>query len=137
MPFEELPHTADWSLRVWAADLAHLFVETARGMNALAGFRLAKKPRVRRTFATSAVDTESLLVSFLSELVNYAERDLLAFDHFDLSLNLEDDQPCRLSATLRGASILSLDKAIKAVTYHNLEIQQTTRGYELEIVFDV
>lgn len=137
MPFEELFHTADWSLRVWAADLAHLFVETARGMNALTGFKLAEKPRVRRTFTASAPDAESLLVSFLSELVYYAEQDRLAFDHFDLSLNLEDGQPCHLSATLRGAPILSLDKAIKAVTYHNLQIQQTARGYEIEIVFDV
>jgi SHS2 domain-containing protein len=137
MPFEELSHTADWSLRVWAADLAHLFVESARGMNSLAGIRLAEKPRVRRTFSTSAIDTEGLLVSFLSELVYYAEQDHLAFNHFDLSLDLEDGQPCRLSAILRGAPILSLDKAIKAVTYHNLQIHQTARGYEIEIVLDV
>ena len=137
MPFEELSHTADWSLRVWAADLAHLFVETARGMNALAGVKLAEKPRVRRTFSASAQDTESLLVSFLSELVYHIEQDNLAFDDFDLSVDLEDGQPGRLAAILRGAPILSLDKAIKAVTYHNLQIQQTARGYEIEIVFDV
>jgi len=137
MPFEELSHTADWSLRVWAADLAHLFVESARGMNSLAGIRLAEKPRVRCTFSTSAVDTEGLLVSFLSELVYYAEKDHLAFDCFDVSLDLEDSHPCRLSAILRGAPILSLNKAIKAVTYHNLQIRQTARGYEMEIVLDV
>jgi len=137
MPFEELSHTADWSLRVWAEDLAHLFVETARGMNSLAGVKLAEKPRVRRTFSASAQDTESLLVSFLSELVYHTEQDNLAFDDFDLSIDLEDGQPGRLSAILRGAPILSLDKAIKAVTYHNLQIQQTARGYEIEIVFDV
>jgi len=137
MPFEELFHTADWSLRVWAADMTNLFVETARGMNALTGFKLAEKPRVRRTFTASAPDAESLLVSFLSELVYFAEQDLLAFDHFTLNLDLEDGQPCYLNAMLRGAPILSLDKVIKAVTYHNLHIQQTERGYEIEIVFDV
>jgi SHS2 domain-containing protein len=137
MPFEELSHTADWSLCVWAADLPHLFMDTAKGMNALAGTKLAEKPRIRRTFSKSAVDIESLLVSFLSELVYYAEQDRLAFDHFDLSLKFEGGQPCRLSAILRGAPILVLDKSIKAVTYHNLQIQQTARGYEVEIVFDV
>ena len=124
-------------MRVWAADLTHLFVETARGMNALTGVKLAEKPRVRRTYTASAPDAESLLVSFLSELVYFAEQDRLAFDQFDLSLKLEDGQPYLLSATLRGAPILSLDKAIKAVTYHNLQIQQTARGVEVEIVFDV
>lgn len=137
MPYEELSHTADWSLHVWAADLAHLFVEAARGMNALSGIELAEKPRVRRTFTASTPDAESLLVSFLSELVYFAEQDCLAFDHFDLSLNLEDGQPFRLSATMHGAPILSLEKPIKAVTFHNLQIQQTARGVEIEIVFDV
>jgi SHS2 domain-containing protein len=137
MPFEELPHTADWSLRIWAPDLTQLFTESARGMNALAGIRLVEKPRVRRLFSLSSPDVESLLVSFLSELVYFSEQDCLAFDQIHLSLDLEDSPPCHLSATLRGAPILSLDKAIKAVTYHNLKIQQTTRGYEIEIVFDV
>jgi SHS2 domain-containing protein len=137
MPFEELSHTADWCLRVWAPDLIHLFVETARGMNAVAGIKLAETERVRRTFFASAPEAESLLVSFLSELVYFAEKDHLAFDDIDLSIVLEDGQPCRLSATLRGAPILSLDKAIKAVTYHNLQIHQTARGIEVEIVFDV
>jgi SHS2 domain-containing protein len=137
MPYEEIPHTADWCLHVWAADLAHLFVETAKGMNALAGTSLAEKPRITRAFTASAAELESLLVAFLSELVYYAEHDRIAFDNYDLSLELEDDQPCHLSATLRGAAILSMNKAIKAVTYHNLQIRQTGRGYELEIVFDV
>lgn len=137
MPFEELSHTADWCLRVWAADLDHLFAEAARGMNALAGISLAAKPRVRRTISASANDPEGLLVSFLSELVFFAEKDHLAFDNFELSIDPEFSQPLHLSGTLHGASILTLDKAIKAVTYHNLQIQQTARGVEVEIVFDV
>ncbi|MFA5873569.1 MAG: archease [Anaerolineales bacterium] len=50
MPYEELPHTADWCLRVWAADMAGLFAEAARGMNALSGVRLAPGLRVERMF---------------------------------------------------------------------------------------
>jgi SHS2 domain-containing protein len=137
MPYEELPHTADWSLRIWAADITHLFVESAKGMNALSGIRLADKQRVKCRFSTSAPDTESLLVSYLSELVFFAEKDHLAFDRFELSLDLENNQPCHLSASMHGAPILSMDKSIKAVTYHNLHIQQTARGVEVEIVFDV
>jgi SHS2 domain-containing protein len=137
MPFEELTHTADWSLRVWAPDLNQLFTESARGMYALAGIRLAEKPRVRRLISLSSPDVESLLVSFLSELVYISEQDRLAFDQINLSLDLETGSACHMSSILRGAPILSLDKAIKAVTYHNLKIQQSTRGYESEIVFDV
>lgn len=137
MPYEELPHTADLCLRVWAADLATLFVESARGMNAIAGYRLAEKPRFKRRFSTSAVDAESLLVAFLSELVYFAEKDHLAFDHFEMVLDLKNSRYFLLSATLNGAPLLAFDKVIKAVTYHNLRIQRTARGYEIEIVFDV
>ncbi len=137
MPFKELSHTADWCMRVWAGDLVQLFVESARGMNTLAGIRLAEKPRVQRTFSTSADDAESLLVSFLTELAYFAEQDHLAFDNYELSIDPGAGQSMHLSAVLQGASIYSLDKAIKAVTYHNLQIRQTKKGLEVDVVLDV
>jgi SHS2 domain-containing protein len=42
-----------------------------------------------------------------------------------------------LSAALEGAPAASVGKAIKAVTWHNLNIRRTPRGIEAEIVFDV
>lgn len=35
--FEEVPHTADWSMKVWAEDLPALFVAAAQGMNSMTG----------------------------------------------------------------------------------------------------
>jgi SHS2 domain-containing protein len=137
MPFEELSHSADWCLHVWADELTDLFAEAAEGMNALAGISLADNPQVRQIFSISAPDIECLLVSFLSELAYCAEKDHRAFDRFELKLDHEVSQPCHLSARLHGAPILSMNKLVKAVTYHNLQIHQTTRGFEVEIVFDV
>jgi SHS2 domain-containing protein len=137
MPFEELSHTADWCIRVWAADLSQLLAEAARGMNTLAGIKLAGKPRIQRNLSLSAADAESLLVSFLSELAFITEQEALAFDEYELSINLGTDQIMQLSAVLQGAHILSIDKAIKALTYHNLKILQTRKGLEARIVLDV
>lgn len=132
MPFEEIPHTADWALRVWADDLAGLLAESARGMNWLAGAQLADQPRVKRIFETEEPDGESLLVAFLSELVYYAEQENMGFDDFDIQIKND-----RLKVELAGAPLQSLNKAIKAVTWHKLEIKETARGLEAEIVFDV
>jgi len=133
MGFEEIPHTADWSVRVWAQDLPSLLAESARAMNALAGTVTDPGPRVERAFASEGPDIESLLVAFLSELVYYQEQDHgLAFDTFDIGMS--DRQ---ISVTMEGSQITSVDKAIKAVTYHNLKIEETSRGYEVVIVFDV
>ena len=132
MGFEEIPHTADWSIHVWADNLEGLLAESARGMNWLAGTELVHEPRIMKTFETEGSDGESLLVAFLSELVYYAEQENLGFDDFDIQI-----KNGRLKAELRGAPLKSLSKAIKAVTWHKLEIKETARGMEVEIVFDV
>jgi len=132
MGFEEISHTADWSVRVWAQDLPSLFVEAARAMNSLAGTVPGTGARLKRTFKAEAPDPESLLVAFLSELVYYQEQENLTFDTFDLRVTGE-----WLKAEMDGSQIASVDKAIKAVTYHNLKIEKTKDGIETTIVFDV
>jgi len=92
----------------------------------------AEGPKVKRTFETEATDAESLLVAFLSELVYAVEQEHLIFNEFDVQV-----EGIKLKVEMSGAPILSLTKAIKAVTYHNLQIAPTARGYEVEIVFDV
>ncbi len=132
MGFEEIPHTADWAVRVWADDLAGLLAESARAMNALAGVRLVEEKRLARDLEVDAPDAESLLVAFLSELIFCQEQEHLAFDQY--RLKVED---LKLKAEMNGAPIQKMDKAIKAVTFHNLKIEETARGLEAEIVFDV
>ena len=132
MGFEEIPHTADWAIRVWSEDLAGLLVASALGMYALSGAKQARVPRVTRRLEVEGVDAEGMLVAFLSELAYLAEQENTAFDRFDIQL--KDD---RLNVEMQGAPLKSLSKAIKAVTYHNLKIEHTERGMEAVIVFDV
>jgi SHS2 domain-containing protein len=132
MGFEEISHTADWSVRVWAEDLPLLFVEAAQAMNSLSGTAIGPGPRVTRTFEAEGPDVESLLVAFLSELVYYQEQENVAFDVFDLRVAAQ-----WLKVGMEGAPIESVEKAIKAVTYHNLKIEKTPEGFETTIVFDV
>jgi SHS2 domain-containing protein len=130
--FRELEHTADWELEVWAPDLISLLEQAARGMYTLAGARLSDGPRRVRQLDLPMNDPESLLVSFLAELLFLGEQESLVFDTFDLAIEQN-----RLHAHLVGAPLVSIDKEIKAVTYHNLAIQKTSRGLQVRIVFDV
>jgi SHS2 domain-containing protein len=130
--FEELEHTADWALHVWAPDLVELFEQAARGMYALMELQPEMPARVEREVIFSAADAETLLVMFLSELLYFASEENLAFDQFKLSV-----QPGQLEARLVGAPPVGLHKEIKAVTYHMLEIAATGRGVEVTLVFDV
>jgi len=130
--YREVEHTADWELEVWAPDLTGLLEQAARGMYALCGVRLQAGPRQMRSFTLQAIDAESLLVSFLSELLYIAEQEGLGFDNYQLLVEGNS-----LYAELGGAPLASLNKEIKAVTYHNLEIRQSPGRLDIRIVFDV
>jgi len=132
MGFKEIPHTADCALRVWASDLASLFIEAALGLNSIAGAEVDTRARVTRGVSVHGADAESLLVAFLTELVYLQEQEGLGFDQFSLQVTNQD-----LSGFLEGSRLLSLSRSIKAVTFHNLAIRQTEHGPETEIVFDV
>lgn len=130
--YREIEHTADWALQVWAPDLETLFIQAAKGMYELAGTVLSPTGRISREVKLTAVDAESMLVAFLSELVFVAENEGIGFDKFDVSITGES-----LRAEMEGSEILSRKKEIKAVTFHNLEVAEVAGGYEVTIVFDV
>lgn len=128
----EVEHTADWELDVWAPDLEGLFKEAARGMNHLAGIVLEDGPREIRKIYLDEPDPESLIVTFLSELLYRSEMERLAFDVFKFEKSGDS-----FSVVVEGAPIHSIQKEIKAVTYHNMKVKQSKRGLEVRIIFDV
>jgi SHS2 domain-containing protein len=132
--FEEIEHTADRALRIYGSDLRELLVNAAHGMNSLMVKEPAATSRpVERSIELEAMDAESMLVEWLSELAFWAETEMLVFDSFDL----HDVSPTHLKATIYGNRAQQLKKHIKAVTYHNLAIVRTARGVSATVVFDV
>jgi SHS2 domain-containing protein len=130
--YQEIAHTADWELQVWAPDLPALLEQAARGMYHLQGLALKSGPRREHSFTLTYQDIESLIVEFLGELLYLIETTELAFDRFDLKIT-----DYSLHADLSGAPLELLSKEIKAVTYHNLTVHQTKQGLQANIVFDV
>ncbi len=132
--FEVIDHTADWALRVYGRSLTELLIHAAQGMNFLMATGLDAIPLTEtRQFELDAYDAEGLLVEWLTELAYWAEAESLVFTEFEMTAV----SPTHLSAIVRGGTAVELQKHIKAVTYHNLEIVQTDAGLAVEIVFDV
>jgi SHS2 domain-containing protein len=80
-----------------------------------------------------AIDAESLLVEWLSELAYWAESEMLVFKKF----KIQQATATHLQAKIFGGKTSMLEEHIKAVTYHNLKIVKTAKGLEATIVFDV
>lgn len=136
--YQEIAHTADWELEVWAADLPGLLEQAARGMLHLAGARWQDSPPQVVRLSLHAADAESLLVSLLSELLFQMEQAGLGFSDFQLHIQeLPYQAGLECTATLHAQPLLALDKEIKAVTYHRLKIASTPVGLRTRIVFDV
>jgi len=132
--FEVVDHTADWALRVYGKDLAELLRNAAIGMSSLLVAELSSVPlAISRDLSLEAFDAETLLVDWLSELAYFAEEEQLVFREFHLS----DVTLRRMTAHIRGGRPPELQKHIKAVTYHDLAIEQTATGVTATIVFDV
>ena len=132
--FEEIEHTADRALRIYGSDLRQLLVNAAHGMNSL----IVKKSAatltpVEKSVELEAMDAEGLLVEWLSELAFWAETEMFVFSRFEL----HEVSTTRLKATIWGKRANQLEKHIKAVTYHNLEIVQADDGLAATVVFDV
>lgn len=131
--YEELNHTADISIKVWAASMEELFNYALKGMYALLDIKGNHKDKgVKRKIILTGVDYEDLLISFLSEFNYRAQMEHLFSEIIELSI----DQRI-LQAKVLEKRILKIPKEIKAVTYHNLRIQHTKNGYSVIIVFDV
>ena len=132
--FEEIEHTADRALRICGSSLGELLLNAARGMNSLMAAKHVPCSEHQEKFvALEAMDAESLLVDWLSELAYWAEREMRIFHEF----KIESVSPTHLRVLMYGTRATQLENKIKAVTYHNLEVVQTENGLTATVVFDV
>lgn len=135
--FVEIEHTADWALRIHGADLRALLVNAAHGLRHLLTPDGETAPSTVTTVTTEitldAYDAEGLLVNWLTELAYWAEKDRVVFHTFAL----DEVTPTHLHAVVQGGPVANLQKHVKAVTYHNLQIVETEQGLAATVVFDV
>jgi SHS2 domain-containing protein len=131
--YEEIEHTADWALKVRGADLPALFSNAALGMMDLAGVQMGEEAGSTRSVELQAIDSETLLVDWLHELVVALEVEQIAFGE----IVLEITNGRRLVGTVRAVPIATIEKPVKAVTYNELVIRKSAQGFEATIVFDV
>jgi SHS2 domain-containing protein len=130
--YEEIDHTADWAFRAYGSDIKELFQNAAYALFALEG-ALDTPSTLTREIHVEAIDREALLVNWLSELLFFQETQHETYQKFEIT-QLSDTE---LTATVHGAHTQPITKFIKAVTYHDLKIEQTDKGWQATVVVDV
>lgn len=134
--YQELPHMADWRIRVWGTTLASLFANAAAAMFELQGADLKAETTLGSDFQRQAIDLETLLVAWLNELLYLSEINDALYTRFDVQLSGQNAQEPALVARIEGVRGRGPLAHIKAVTFHELSLVQTSSGWEATITFD-
>jgi SHS2 domain-containing protein len=131
--YEEIEHTADLAIRVVSSNLPALLEEASRAVTNLSGIVLDDGHTIDESITLKANDPETLLVSWLEELLFRIEVKNQAFYHYSITI----ENKYQLHADVGTAPIRSIKRFLKAVTFHDLAIEQIEGGLETVIVFDV
>ena len=128
-------HTGDAGIEVTAPSRAELMRRALLGMASLmVGGDI--RERERRTISIEGADDEDLLHDFLAAALN-----LFLVDGFIWRDVAVEDRGSRIEAELRGER---LDRArheyrgeIKAVTYHQINVNETNGAWQARVIFDI
>lgn len=134
--FEILSHTADKEIRAFGHDLNELFENAAYGMFSLMADLAKYQPTESREINVEGDDLESLLHNWLSELLYTFEVDRLLFVQFEVH-SVDHRLTGIAGAAPFDQSIEWLGSAVKAVTYHGMDVHRTDERWECNVVLDV
>lgn len=139
--YKILAHTADIGLEVAATSLPELFKEAARGWKHLVLEESPTREKHTVTIRLKSVEPEDLLVQWLNEL-NYLLTVKYKILHAVESIRIrKTDAGWQLSAVISvddfDEHIHEIHFEIKAVTYHQLNIQRDGRLLKTKIIFDI
>lgn len=140
--FVQIGHTADIGLNVYGKNLEELFENSSLGMFSL--LTDIKKISANRkvNVKVNAPDIETLLVSWLNELIYLIGSKKMLFNKFRINRIYKNNNLFNLEGIVFGEKI-NLAKhhfylEVKSTTYHNLEIKKNSKGqYYTTIIFDV
>lgn len=134
--FEFIEHTADVGIRAYGHTLSELFGNAARGMFSLIANLDGVAPTESVSIEVEAPDRESLLVSWLTELIYYYETERLLFSEFFV----QECSETRLRGVAKGQRFqpgeMEILRHMKAVTYHELEVTERGGQWTAQVIFD-
>lgn len=135
--YETFDHTADIGLRISAPSLSELFAEAGRGFSSLIVANLAAvRPVEERTIRVAGAEPDYLLFDWLNELVYLLDHEHLLFSQFHLA-----HDETGLTAICRGEHLdrarHQLEHEVKAITYHDLTVEQVQIGWLAEVILDI
>jgi len=135
--YELLDHTADIGIKAFGRDLPEAFGNAAYAMFDIITFTEEIKEKQSFDIQITAAHIEDLLITWLDELLFKYETERFLFKEF----KIKDLSDTNLNATIFGEKVdlkkHEIKVEIKNVTYHQLKVEKTADGWELQVIFDL
>jgi len=135
--YVQLDHTGDIRIKVMGKTLKDLFVNAAYALFDLITDATKIDSELAETVEAAGIDHEEMLVNWLAELNYLFVTESKVFNRFEI----EHFKNLELSATVIGEKFNArkhpFRNEIKAVTFHDLQIEQVGDHWETKIVFDI
>ena len=140
--YEVIEHTADIGLKIFGKTKKELFQNAARGMFFLiTGSSIFFKEESNNKYfkvECEASNLEDLLVSWLSDLLHIHNTEYMIPGDFIINHLTEQFIQSEIVGVKITDSLHQIEKEIKAVTYHHLQVFKNEKGrWEANIVFDL
>lgn len=136
-PFRILEHTADIGFEALGATREEVFANAARALFHIIVELDSVELRETVSLRVEGADPPSLLVNWLSELLYLQDTEGWLFREFELNSLSEKS----LAAVARGEradlSRHQLKLLVKAITYHQLELEPTATGWRAQVYVDI
>jgi SHS2 domain-containing protein len=132
-----LEHPSDVGVEAFGLSLGEAFEYAALGLTSIIVEPASVHPTEQRFVSIKGTDPENLLVRWLSEILYlYDGEDFLLSD-----VNISRLSDGELDATLAGEQLTEgkhkLKMDVKAITYHELKVDETPEGVLLRVFLDI
>ena len=136
-PFRTLEHTADVGFEAFGATREEAYANAARALMNLIVDLETVAPREHVPLRITGPDAQSLLVNWLSEILFLHDADGWVFRDFEIKSLTEGS----LSAVARGEKFQrsrhQLKMQVKAITYHQLALEESPHGWRAQVYVDI
>jgi SHS2 domain-containing protein len=130
-------HTADIGIAVENASLEGLFEDAAFGMFDLIGDLNRIESREEIRVDLEAETLEELFADWLRELLFRFETDLIVLKYFHVRMRSHRTLSGQASGEVYDPNRHELYRELKAVTYHELRVEQVQGIWRGSVIFDV
>jgi SHS2 domain-containing protein len=140
-PWEILEHPADVGFRAYGRTPEELYANAALAMMSLACAPEGLAESESREIEVTGADHESLLFAWLAEVLAVQDAEQMFFRRAEIVEFMETAGQLRLQGRIFGEKYDSARHRagtyVKAVTMHQLHVEQTPAGWQAQVYLDV